>query len=210
MEMSLPSRVLASAAFVIGCLPAEAAEPSTSPEVTQHGEMRAVMRLGETQGRIALADVAADPNAFGVGAVAGLSGEITIANGKVWVSRVTGDGVVTTGPEAVNNDEATMLTLTSVPAWGKTVIKQPADGNLRSKHTSRKRRRVPDSIRQSATPFVLKGSANRLKLHIINGYCPVGVDPATVDAQPWRWSADEPVPVTVSLSASTPPMPPAS
>ena len=46
--------------------------------IQQWGAMRDVLALGKTQARVKLADVVKEPHAYGVGAVAGLMGEVTI------------------------------------------------------------------------------------------------------------------------------------
>ncbi len=82
--------------------------------------MREVMRDGHTEPRIRLAEVVARPNAHAVGALSGLSGEVTIVDGDVWVARVAGNGIQVTGPTLAEGDEAALLTL--LPARQKRVI----------------------------------------------------------------------------------------
>jgi hypothetical protein len=57
--------------------------------VATWGTMREVMHDGRTEGRVRLGDAAAAPDAIGLGALAGLSGEIVILDGAVWTSRRT-------------------------------------------------------------------------------------------------------------------------
>ena len=170
--------IILTACAPIGCAPAQ-------PLVEQHGAMREVMRQGRTESRISLADAVARSNTVAVGALEGLDGEITIVDGDVWVSRVSEGGLRITGPDLIETDHATLLTLAHVSRWRSISIKSPAEG-----------RQLESLIEQTAQsqgidtdkpfPFVIEGKMAGLDLHVINGYCPIATDPASVDAEPWR------------------------
>lgn len=164
----------------------------------QFGAMRDVLRDGHSEARLALTDAAARPNAVAVGALEGLRGEITILDGDVWVSRPAGPRLQVTGPEPVAGDQATLLTLATVGRWQtvslnlddvcegaalETVIEQTA------------RRHGLDTKRPF--PFVIDGTVVQIAIHVINGFCPMATDPASVDAEPWRWTSDDPTAATI-------------
>jgi acetolactate decarboxylase len=162
---------------------------SSHVEVEQVGAMREVMREGHTEPRIRLADAVARPNAYAVGALAGLNGEITIADGDVWVARVAGDGIQVTGPTLVEGDEATLLAVSHVAQWVQVGIGSTLEGaQLEAFIEHAARDRGLDLARPF--PFVIEGDATEVDLHVVNGYCPDARDPATIDTEPWRWSLD--------------------
>lgn len=175
--------------FMAGCTP-------TQHTVTQFGEMRAVMREGHTQSRIRLADAVARPHAVGVGALEGLAGEITIIDGDVWVSRVAEADLRITGPDPVDGDQASLLTLAHVAEWQTVTIETAAEGHqLESLIEQTAIERGVDTT--EPFPFVIEGNLAGIDLHVINGYCPIATDPATVDAEPWRWSNPQPIDVII-------------
>ncbi len=179
--------------FAILCtVPAVCALPgcvSGHVDVEQVGAMREVMRDGHTEPRIRLADVLARPNAHAVGALPGLSGEITIVDGDVWVARFAGNGIQVTGPALAEGDEATLLTVSHVAQWAPVTIGAALEGaQLEAFIAHAARERGLDVSRPF--PFVIEGDATEVDLHVVNGYCPDARDPATIGAQPWRWSLD--------------------
>lgn len=149
--------------------------------------------VGQTEARVGLAEVAG-PRVIAVGALAGLEGEITILDGEVWIARPDGDGVRISGPSPSSGDQATLLTVASVTGWGRVALAmvEPATGaELEALIEQAARDRGVDTTRPF--PFVIDGVAERLEIHVINGVCPYAADPANFDAEPWRWSADEPL-----------------
>lgn len=180
-------------AFVASCLVACA---PTQPDIEQFGAMRDVMREGHTEPRISLEDVVAQPHAFAVGALAGLAGEITIVDGDVWVSRVADGGLYVTGPEATDGDQATLLTLSYAGKWRDITIEKAVEGPALEAFIEQTAR-MHGTDTAKPFPFVIEGRLANLDLHVINGYCPIATDPATVDAQPWRWSNSRPTDVTI-------------
>jgi len=145
--------------------------------VRQHGQIREVMREGDSAPRVALSEFAGRDNVIAVGALSGLAGEIVVIGGETWTSHVQGSDVVTTK----NADKhATLLTVAQVDAWKDSTIN--ADGLT-----------LDDLLTQEIksdepTPFVIESDAAALDLHVINGHCPMGADPKDHDAEPWRWS----------------------
>lgn len=166
------------------------APPFSQPVVTQYGEMRAVMREGRTEPRIALADAIAAPRAIAVGAIEGLAGEVTIVDGEVWVSRVKDASLHASGPVPVFGDHATLLTLAHVGAWRAVPIRYSVtEGEFEAFVEHAARSRGVDTTRPF--PFLIEGTLTDIEIHVINGFCPHATDPATVDAQPWRWSGSQ-------------------
>lgn len=184
-------RRICSAACALTCIALFPGCDSGGIDVAQYGAMRQVMREGHTEARIRLGDAVARPHAYGVGALEGLAGEVTIVDGDVWVSRVAGEDVKVSGPQPIAQDQATLLTLTHVENWESISVTMALEGAaLESFIEHAASARGIDTSRPF--PFVIEGDAIRVDLHVINGYCPSAVDPATMDAQPWVWSSPAP------------------
>jgi alpha-acetolactate decarboxylase len=174
-----------SSILTIGCT-------ATQPVVTQFSEMREVMRKGQTESRISMADAVDRPHAFGVGALEGLDGEITIVDGDVWVSRTIENKLQVTGPDLVEEDQATLLTLAQVSQWEIVTIEKAMEGS--SVESLIERTAAAQGIDTAVPfPFMIEGQLNGVDLHVINGYCPIATDPATQEAKPWEWSSPQPI-----------------
>ncbi|HEB60574.1 MAG TPA: hypothetical protein ENJ06_02000 [Phycisphaeraceae bacterium] len=157
------------------------------PAISQYGTMREVLRDGHTEARISMTDAVAEPHAYAVGALEGLTGEIMIVDGNVWVARNDGDNLQVTGPTPDANDKATLLALTHVTNWKSETIKPSTEGQeLESLIEHMAREQGLDT--SQPVPFLLEGKTGSINLHVINGYCPIRIDPATMDVKPWRLS----------------------
>jgi acetolactate decarboxylase len=150
--------------------------------------MREVLRNGQTQPRVRLADVAATPGAIAVGALAGLGGEVTMVEGEVWVARSTGDGAAVSGPECRGDDQATLLAVAHVDAW-RSIPLQHGDSALGKRIGSTAAGAGVDTSRPF--PFIVEGDLTSLEAHVIAGSCPI----ANPDGEePWRFSVTTPTP----------------
>lgn len=156
--------------------------------------MREVMRDGQTGPRVDLAGVSGRPDAYAVGALEGLRGEVTIHGGTIWITRVEGGAPhAARGP---GGDQATLLTVARVRDWESVEITEPIEGPALERFIEQAA--AASGIDTSVPfPFVLTGDADELAIHVINGFCPHAVDPKTLDAEPWRWSGDPGVEVTI-------------
>ncbi len=161
--------------------------PASSAAVEQIGNMRDVMRGGQTGARVRLSTIPERGSMIAVGALEGLGGEITVLDGAFWVTRAI-DGVPsTTGPSVRDGDAATLLARASVPAWsaleisgeGRTLAELVLEGAA-----------VTGLELNEPFPFVIEGVDVQMDLHVINGFCTIGQDPGEIDASPWRWSGN--------------------
>ena len=156
-------------------------EPAAPFGFRAWGSMREVLRNGETQGRVDLAALSGS-HLIGVGALAGLSGELTIDKGIAHVAAVSGDGV--TFPTPASDAQATLLALAEVSTWNEITL--PAIANLEE---------LEDAVIAAASqagidativptmPFRVEGTFENLCLHVLNGSCPIA-DPD--GPEPWR------------------------
>lgn len=88
-------------------------------DLTAHGNFRHMMHTGETEGTIAL-DTLSIPSGWGVGALAGLRGEIVIRDGTVLVSRGDDAEARVTPPKP--GEKAVILAYGRVAEWQSVVI----------------------------------------------------------------------------------------
>ena len=78
--------------------------------------MREVLRDGQDEGRVELLDFAGGEGEWiGVGAMAGLKGEVTLAAKRVWISEVGSDGATVRKAQA--GDQAALLIAARVREW---------------------------------------------------------------------------------------------
>ena len=132
--------------------------------------MHQVIGGGQSGGRVRLRDLAGRKEFYGVGALKGLGGEITIADSQFTATAVTPEGRLR---DALTDDaEATLLIGLSVRQWHTipVVTDVPAnefDGFLREQAN---RLGIP---LESPFLFVVEGKFPDTHLHVINGACPV-------------------------------------
>jgi acetolactate decarboxylase len=157
--------LLAAALCCTACATPEAPRPAA---LRTWGSLREALRDGQTQGRVTLSSVTA-PGVYGVGAMAGLDGEITIVDGEPLVSRVR-DGRVRTERSAAG--EATLLVTAQVSAWRDVAVTADVDPSQLDEFLAQSAEAAgldPDA----PFPFVIDGELRHLRLHVIAGECPI-------------------------------------
>lgn len=163
-------------------------------EVRQYGRMHDVLSAGAKSAlpRVDLTDVLERPGAVGVGALAGLEGEITILDGKAWIARPTAGELRVEGPSLTSRERAALLTVAYVEDWREVCIERNLAGD-ELEHF------IGENAYQSGIdpadpfPFSIEGELADLQMHVINGECPMrpGVR-LTSEQEPWRHSLDQP------------------
>lgn len=140
---------------------------SAAPEFIHHGHFRQLMHSGDTRGRIALDTLPQQPGWWGVGATAGLRGEIVQLDGQLLVSPGSDpDGAVRS---PLPGEQALLFAAARVSGWSETVL--PQDMN---------QAQFEDFVRQQARqaglaePFVyrVQGRFPRLRWHVVTGEAP--------------------------------------
>jgi alpha-acetolactate decarboxylase len=131
------------------------------------GTLREALREGHTEARVEVDEVAG-PRLVGVGAVAGLDGEITIVDGDCYVSRVRAGEVETVRSSDV---AATLLFAADVSEWRTLEVAKPlAPGALEGFVEAGAAAAGLDTTRPF--PFVIEGDLSELEAHVIAGQCP--------------------------------------
>ncbi len=163
-------------------------------EVHQYGLMHDVLSGGAANAvsQVSLQEVLKRPGAVGVGALAGLEGEITILDGQAWVARPAGGALRVDGPAGDSAEGAALLAVAYVEDWTDVPIDLAMRGDELEQFISKAAR---ENGLDPATPFpfVVVGECTDLQVHVINGECPMrpGAD-LTAAQQPWRYEADQP------------------
>jgi alpha-acetolactate decarboxylase len=108
--------------LAITVLAAACSNPRTTPplpEVNVWGALREMIHDGRVEARVELASVLG-ANSYGLGALAGMRGEVTILDGAAWISVGERDsGRATRG---VTSDSAALLVMATVPSWRSITI----------------------------------------------------------------------------------------
>lgn len=143
------------------------AEPETGANSLRcWGSMREALRDGRTEARID-AGTLAQPGVFAIGAAAGLDGEITIADGQVFVSRVRNGEL-----ETANAGAAAVLIAAEVPEWTELAVTAEVDPSQFDEYLAARAAEVGlDAARPF--PFVIDGGLRDLQVHVIAGECPI-------------------------------------
>lgn len=173
--MSAPRRPALLALLLAGCAaPPEAVAPRS------FGTMREVLRMGRDHGRVAIADVTGS-DSVGVGALAGLAGEVTIYDGRALVAERRGDDVVTRPPRP--GEQAALLVTAEVDAWTASPL-PPCQDYAALEEQVRRALLAAGFDPSEPTPILVRGAAPQLQMHVIAGACPI----ATPDGpSPWRF-----------------------
>lgn len=196
--MKIPVALLSLMVPLIGvaCQPAEdAAEGQAahdSPPVERWGTVHEVIGQGQVEARVALGDVAT-PGFWGVGALAGLDGEITIEDGVVWTSVGQADGTFpATEHSRTPSGDAALLFGSHVVQWQRIEIERDVP------HAELSDYLVEQAVAHGvdpAEPFVFRveGPLANLELHVIAGQCPVRarLHGETLETPPFAASYDE-------------------
>jgi len=157
--------------------------PTWDGEVETYGTLHEVLRLGEDQGRVVVAE-AAGPHTVGLGALEGLGGEVVIFEGQMYTGRVESDRVVS--DRGSESDEAAFLAVAEVTEWDELSIAHTV--SLHNLGLLLEGIAAENAFGEFDTfPFVIEGELLNLESHVINGSCPIanpdGPPPARQSAE---------------------------
>jgi hypothetical protein len=143
--------------------------------------MREAIGLGQDQGRVALAEVVGRPHFWGIGALEGLGGEITIVNSVAIVTAVGEDGGI--HPRDGSAAQATMLVGASVPEWSDVPVAEDVPyAKLDETVSAMAAARGADV--SAPFLFLLEGDFTDVRLHVLNGACPIHARIAKIELPP--------------------------
>lgn len=138
------------------------------PGVHRWGALHAVMMENDTAAVVGLDALTPDSTLIAVGAVAGLRGEITVIDGRVWLA-VPGEGdVAATTIADSSNARATLLVAARVPEWREVPIEQPIPFDSLDARIAALAAGAGVDLTQPF-PFVIEGPLSALEWHVVDG-----------------------------------------
>lgn len=137
-------------------------------DLTVHGNFRHMMHTGETDGTVVL-DTLTIPSSWGVGATAGLRGEVVIRDGAVLVSRGDDPDARLTPPEA--GEQAVILAFGTVEGWQSVAIPHDMAPD-RLTHFIEMQAQSLGLDPQGGFPVRIAGSFPQLVWHVVTGEAP--------------------------------------
>ena len=161
---------LVCAAYLASCA---APRGSWDGSVGRWGSVREALREGKSESRVEVGSVVSSKHALGVGAVAGLQGEITVLDGVVSVSRGAAGGSIASERGAGEGVQATLLALARVERWRSEPLPASADRTAFEADVQRAVERAGFGQLESV-PFTVRGELTGLRGHVLRGACPHG------------------------------------
>jgi alpha-acetolactate decarboxylase len=167
--------------ILLAALVSCASSPERVASLECWGEMRNVLREGNTEGRVRIEGVAR-PGTWGVGAMEGLEGEITIYDGNVVLAIVEDEQL--TLREATKRDQATLLVLATVDEW--RVLGIPEVRNAKDLEYALARALEATGFDPSIDPVPIRIEAEfpSIALHVLDHSCPIANPEGP---PPWRY-----------------------
>lgn len=166
-EPQLLALSILSTLLLVGC---QSQHPRVSTEFVRCGGMHETIGQKQHQGRIGLAEIVKRPHFYGVGALEGLRGEITIQDSAAIVTGVTPDGRLQ--PLAPADLQATLLVGQSIGQWTNLTLTEAVAHDQFDEIIATRAARLGIG---TTTPFmfVVDGEFTDVRLHVINGACPI-------------------------------------
>lgn len=174
IRLSQPVRLHSALAICLslslGLLGCATRQTHRSGELVRYGGMHEAIGQQQHQGRVELEQVVRMSHFYGVGAMAGLDGEITIEDSKPIVTAVTSDGRPL--PVAPSEVKAALLVGQSVQEWTPIELSENVPhGRFDEAVADAASQRGLDLARPFM--FVIEGQFKDVRLHVINGACPL-------------------------------------
>jgi acetolactate decarboxylase len=148
--------------------PADPEPRAWDGQVQVFGAFRAVFHEGQKGAMVRLDSLLPNPDLYGVGALAHLSGEVTVIGGRVYLSYPEGAESTRTESPFQADVAATLLVTSEVPSWQSVVI----DRAIRFEELDDEIVRLATAAgtnRSGRFPLLLEGTFENLKWHVIDG-----------------------------------------
>lgn len=146
-----------------------AAKAGTS-RLVQIGAMHETIGKRQHQARVGVAEISGTPHFYGVGALEGLKGEITVLDSVAYITRVTPEGALQPAPPA--DAKATLMVGQSIERWTRHTVTEAVPHERFDEAIGAMAGGVGE---ETAEPFVfvIEGAFTDVRLHVINGACPI-------------------------------------
>lgn len=141
---------------------------SANPKVEVHGALREMMHEGRTGPVVEVARATESSDAVAVGALAGLTGEVTVLDGEAWLSYAEPDGTARTVRTRAPSDSAALLVIGRLPnAQWVTLEEDVPLTALSERIAALAQAKGVDTTRPF--PFSVEGPLQDLAWHVIDG-----------------------------------------
>lgn len=165
--------ILVATVFLVGCAPTGDPPPTRDPrawdgQVQVHGALRAMFHEGQTGAMVNLDSLLPRPGLYAVGALADLSGEVTVIDGRAYLAFPEVAEGARTELTLQSDAGATLLVAAVVPSWNgfvtdRAIRFEDLDGEIG-------RLAVAAGLGlDDRFPFLLEGTFDDLQWHVIDG-----------------------------------------
>jgi len=137
-------------------------------EVQVHGALRAMFHEGQTGSMVELDAMLPNPDLYAVGALADLSGEVTVIRGKAYLSYADGADKARTEAPSPTSAGATLLVAAIVPGWRSYTTESPIRFEDLDEEIAKLAAAAGMSLNERF-PFLLRGHFEDLQWHVIDG-----------------------------------------
>lgn len=150
--------------------PSESDRGAPERSVRWFGALHEIMAEGKLDARVRIADAAAARHTFGVGALSGLRGEVTILDGVAWIAQSRGDGTVSVSDVlARDTDEsAALLVVGDVPSWRDVTVHEDVPFERLDAYLAQQLEAQGFSLR-SPVPMLVTGPLADVRWHVVDG-----------------------------------------
>jgi acetolactate decarboxylase len=182
-----PVAAVAATMLLAGCastgdLPAVGEPRVWDGEVRVYGALRAMMHEGQTGAMVSLDSLLPNPDLYAVGALADLSGEVTVIGGRAYLAYPEGADGTRTETTLPADVAAALLVSSEVASWKSLVT----DHAIRFAELDDEIARLAAAAgmsRSARFPFLLEGTFEDLQWHVIDGRRLIGGDSSHQDHQ---------------------------
>jgi len=171
--------------FLFSLSASSCASSGTPFQLETFGEMRQVLREGHTEGRVSLTEMTT-AGTWGLGALAGLEGEITILDGDVFLETVVDGRLERRAVE--ESDQAALLVSAWVPEWREVPLGAIASLRELEKAMGEALDTAGFDPARTPVPIRIEGEFSNIALHVLDHSCPI----ANPDGPPpIRWEGSD-------------------
>jgi alpha-acetolactate decarboxylase len=145
---------------------------NSAGNVIQFGTMHEAIGQQQHQGRVRFSDLLKHPHFYGVAALEGLHGEATIFDGNITVTTVDDQGQLLPVKFAASAKQATLLVGAYVDMWTERPLPDDIAAERFDQFVADMAAKA-DVIVEKPFVFTIEGDVMDVRLHVINGACPI-------------------------------------
>lgn len=141
---------------------------AATPTIRCYGSLRAMYHEGQTAETVRLADLLPDTSLYAVGALTGLTGEVTVVGGKAYLSYPAGENETRTESTTTPSVGATLLVTANVDGWREVTTERamPFEELDTAIAALAAQAGIPKGEK---FPFFVEGEVEALEWHVIDG-----------------------------------------